>query len=94
MTLFWLCTYVKTGELKILFSLFFAMSEARWEKVVTSWMSGKSFELSKDNENEGMWLPPPKKDWSIVDLVKLLFDGGLIPEFICEDADLFNVLML
>ena len=61
---------------------------ARWEKIVVQWMSNKLF-VFDDEEN---LIPSKVKDtWDIVDLVKLLLDKGVIPDFICEDADLFNV---
>ncbi|CAB4030276.1 Hypothetical predicted protein [Paramuricea clavata] len=47
------------------------MEQAKWEEVVSSWMSGKSFELSTECEN-GVGLPIEKEKWQITDLENIL----------------------
>lgn len=63
----------------------------RWEKIVVQWMSNKTFIF----EEEERKLPDAVKDsWDIKDLVDLLLKHELIPDFVADNASLFNVLML
>jgi hypothetical protein len=83
---------LKEGFIFYYFVDFSAMENAqRWEKIVVQWMSNKTFIF----EEEERKLPDAVKDsWDIKDLVDLLLKHELIPDFVADNASLFNVLML
>ena len=59
--------------------------------VLILWMSGKSFEFveSRDEIEE----VKGREDWQIVDLEALLLKRGLIPEFVCGNDSLYDILL-
>jgi hypothetical protein len=67
------------------------MEQAKWEDVVISWMCGKSFELEENDS--GIGLPKEREEWQIVDLENILLKRELIPEFVCGDDALYDILM-
>ena len=66
--------------------------DSKWEQVLISWMSGKSFEyqLVPDGTTEVI----PRADFQIVELENLLLAQGLIPQFLCGNNELYVVLLL
>ncbi|CAB3979922.1 Hypothetical predicted protein [Paramuricea clavata] len=63
----------------------------RWEKIVGQWMSNKTFMFEEDERKLSDAI---KDSWDIKDLVNLLLKQELIPDFVCDNVCLYNVLML
>jgi hypothetical protein len=54
------------------------MEQTKWEEVLISWMSGKSFEFVEPRDE--IEEVKGREDWQIVDLEALLLKRGLIPD--------------
>ena len=67
------------------------MEPSKWEVVLISWMNGKSVEFQQ--VPDGTTEVNARDDFQIVDLEKMLFDRGLILEFLRGDDNLYNVLI-
>ena len=61
------------------------------EEVLISWMSGKSFEFVEPRDE--IEEVKGREDWQIVDLEALLLKRGLIPEFVCGNDSLYDILL-
>ena len=69
----------------------FEMEQTKWEEVLISWMSGKSFEFVEPRDE--IEEVKGREDWQIVDLEALLLKRGLIPEFVCGNDSLYDILL-
>jgi hypothetical protein len=67
------------------------MEQTKWEEVLISWMSGKSFEFVEPRDE--IEEVKGREDWQIVDLEALLLKRGLIPEFVCGNDSLYDILL-
>jgi hypothetical protein len=67
------------------------MEPSKWEVVLISWMNGKSVKFQQ--VPDGTTEVNARDDFQIVDLEKMLFDRGLILEFLRGDDNLYNVLI-
>ena len=67
------------------------MEQTKWEEVLISWMSGKSFEFVEPRDE--IEEVKGREDWQIVDLEALLLKRGLIPEFVGGNDSLYDILL-
>ena len=67
------------------------MEQTKWKEVLISWMSGKSFEFVEPRDE--IEEVKGQEDWQIVDLEALLLKRGLIPEFVCRNDSLYDILL-
>ena len=66
-------------------------SKTKWEEVLISWMSGKSFEFVEPRDE--IEEVKGREDWQIFDLEALLLKRGLIPEFVGGNDSLYDILL-